>query len=83
MTRKRKVSETRALKQIRKPAVRIHRAADMARSARLPARCTRELAVEPTGAPDEDICLGEVDPDTGRCRRCGKDYGQARPAEEA
>jgi hypothetical protein len=34
-------------------------------------RCVRELDVEPTGAPDEDICLGEIDPGTGRCQTCG------------
>jgi hypothetical protein len=73
MQRKRKVSETRALKQIRKPAVRIHRDADLAGRARLPARCTRELDVEPTGAPDEDVCLGEIDARTGCCRTCGKE----------
>lgn len=71
MQRKRKASDTRAFKEIRKPAVRIHRAADLAGRAWLPARCTRELDVELTGAPDEDICLGEIDPHTGRCRTCG------------
>lgn len=44
----------------------------------VPAQCTRELDVEPTGAPDEDVCLGEVDPDSGRCRTCGTSYGPPR-----
>lgn len=44
-----------------------------------PAQCTRELDVELTGAPDEDICRGGVDPGTGKCRTCGADYAR-RPA---
>jgi hypothetical protein len=45
-----------------------------AEPSRLPAQCARELDVEPTGAPDEDVCLGDVDPATGRCRTCGTGY---------
>jgi hypothetical protein len=44
-----------------------------------PAQCTRQLDVEPTGAPDEDVCLGAIDPGTGRCQTCGKDYASGAP----
>lgn len=63
------------------PAALERHRARLAAESRIPAQCTRELDVEPTGAPDEDICLGDVDADSGRCRTCGTNY--ARLAAES
>ena len=35
-------------------------------------RCSRELDVELTGYPGEDICDGRIAPETGRCETCGR-----------